>query len=88
MALYRKKPIVIEARQIRGSTDLLGPDGIADWSGGVAYQEDPGPACLILPTLEGTMRAHIGSFVIKGVNGEFCPCQEDVFLKTYEAVDE
>ena len=39
-------------------------------------------------TLEGTMLASTGDYIIKGVNGEFYPCKPDVFAKTYEAVEE
>lgn len=39
-----------------------------------------------IKTLEGDMRATIGDFIIKGVDGEFYPCKEDIFWKTYEVV--
>lgn len=42
---------------------------------------------LEIETLEGTMTARPGDFVIKGVNGEFYPCKPDIFLKTYEPTD-
>jgi hypothetical protein len=87
MGKFRKKPVVIEARQIRGYTDLLGPDGIAAWCGGLAMQKDPGPVFMVVPTLEGSMEARIGDWIIKGVNGEFYPCKPDIFDKTYEAVE-
>lgn len=37
-------------------------------------------------TLEGAMRASIGDYIIKGVNGEFYPCKPDIFEKTYERI--
>ena len=39
-----------------------------------------------IETLEGTMRASVGDYIIKGVNGEFYPCKPDIFEKTYEKV--
>lgn len=39
-------------------------------------------------TLEGTMTANIGDYIIKGVSGEFYPCKPDIFHKTYEKVEE
>ncbi len=84
MPQYRKKPVEIEARQIRAYTDMLGPDGIAAWCGGVPAQTDPGPAYMNIPTLEGVMRANIGDWVIRGVKGEFYPCKPDIFEATYE----
>lgn len=43
---------------------------------------------LIIKTLEGDMVANRGDYIIKGVNGEFYPCKEDIFNKTYEIVGE
>jgi len=39
-------------------------------------------------TLEGTMNASPGDYVIRGVQGEFYPCKPDVFEATYERVGE
>lgn len=37
-------------------------------------------------TLEGTMRADVGDYIITGVKGETYPCKPDIFLATYESV--
>ena len=39
-------------------------------------------------TLEGTMRADVGDYVITGVKGEVYPCKPDIFEATYEPVSE
>ena len=39
---------------------------------------------LRIRTLEGTMRAEVGDYIIKGVQGEFYPCKPDIFAATYE----
>ena len=41
-----------------------------------------------IDTLEGVMKASPGDFIIKGVQGELYPCKPDVFLKTYDVVEE
>lgn len=41
---------------------------------------------LIIPTLEGEMRADLGDWIICGVKGEFYPCKPDIFDATYEPV--
>lgn len=41
---------------------------------------------LVIPTLEGAMAADIGSYIIKGVKGEYYPCRGDIFEDTYEEV--
>lgn len=34
------------------------------------------------------MKASIGDYIIKGVDGEFYPCKPYIFEKTYEMVEE
>lgn len=46
-----------------------------------AYQTDKE---LEIETLEGTMHASIGDWIITGVNGEPYPCKPDIFEKSYE----
>ena len=43
-----------------------------------------GERCLIVMTLEGEMVARPGWWIIRGVQGEFYPCDPDVFAQTYE----
>ena len=49
-----------------------------------AYQTDKP---MDIETLEGTMHASPGDYIITGVNGEQYPCKPDIFKKTYEAVE-
>lgn len=37
-------------------------------------------------TLEGTMTANPGDWIITGVKGEKYPCRNDIFMETYEQV--
>ena len=83
MTKYRKKPVVIEAYQLTADTMVH----IVRWMDGKCkWIEDQ--IALIIPTLEGNMQANNGDYIIKGINGEFYPCREDIFLKTYEKVEE
>lgn len=50
-----------------------------------AYQTDKE---MDIETLEGTMHASVGDYIITGVNGEQYPCKPDIFEKTYEEVTE
>lgn len=80
---YRKKPVVIEAVQFDGtdeSCDWLLPQ-LRDGSISRSFNK------LHIKTLEGTMTADVGDWIIKGVNGEFYPCKPDIFDKTYEAAE-
>ena len=82
MPKYRKKPVVIEAVQWTGNNidEIEALGGLRD------YHYYPGGK-LIIHTLEGDMRAPIGDYIIKGVDGEFYPCKPDIFEKTYEIVE-
>jgi hypothetical protein len=77
---YRKKPVVIEAVRWDGEMETMHALNDLGFVGGGAL---PGP--LDIRTLEGTMRAEIGDWIIKGVKGEFYPCKPDIFEATYEA---
>ena len=50
-----------------------------------AYQTDKE---IDIETLEGTMHASVGDWIITGVNGEKYPCKPDIFKKTYEPLEE
>lgn len=80
---YRKKPIVIEA--FRFCIDEEMPDWFSEaMTVNKIITHDDG-TCDIL-TLEGTMRADKGDYIIQGVNGEVYPCKPDIFKKTYDLV--
>ena len=83
---YRKKPVVIEAIQWLGDNYNTVENFITTDFG---YQErgDGKGTDVVIPTLEGEMKASPGDFIIKGVNGEFYPCKPDIFEKTYELVE-
>ena len=81
---YRKKPVEINAVQV-GSIPYK---TLAAWCGGSPLKGDRGKCIgIIIPTLEGNMRADVGDWVIQGVQGEFYPCKPDIFEATYEPVD-
>jgi hypothetical protein len=80
MAQYRKKPVVIDAVQI---VETLPMETFLDFIGdieGVEFDEHG----VNVETLEGTMHASPGDWLIKGVQGELYPCKPDIFEATYE----
>jgi len=81
MGKYRKLPVVVEAVQITDST-FDNPHPNPEHIVGVEY--DPVLKCAWIETLEGTMRANLGDWIIKGVKGEFYSCKPDIFAATYE----
>jgi hypothetical protein len=66
----------------RGYEHDLRRDGEKDHSRGDVL--DDAAAFLVITTLEGRMRADIGDYIIKGVQGEFYPCKPDIFAETYD----
>jgi hypothetical protein len=81
--MYRKKPVVIAARQVLDHTpgEL---SAIARWCGGSLDVFASEGWVIAIPTLEGTMHASHGDWIIRGVKGEFYPCKPDIFEATYE----
>ena len=86
---YRKKPVVVDAFQwVR---DLAYPDWLnhAVSDGRIeifAYGTDDIVAHI--STLEGTMQARLGDWIVRGTKGEIYPVRADIFAEIYEKVDE
>lgn len=86
MNRYVKKPIAIEAVKWKGFNN----DEIKDFAGdsvkievireGDADNGIPPSVDCSIETLEGVMKANVGDYIIKGVNGEFYPCKKDIFV--------
>lgn len=91
---FRKRPVEIEAMPWDGTAEAA--TRIIDWvleHGGTARysckghsQCKPGTHVLAIETLEGVMEAPPGWWILRGVQGEFYPCQPEIFEATYEAV--
>lgn len=83
---YRKKPVVIEAKQFRADN---GPS-LAEWCGGTWFPSVSGNTqpLLVIPTLEGDHQARPGDWIIRGVQGEFYPCKPGIFAATYEPAED
>jgi hypothetical protein len=86
MGYYTKKPVMVEAKQWNG--DNVGEMFTFFMGGFREIEVVEGKDILLIHTLEGTMMASLGDYIIKGVEGEFYPCKEDIFHKTYEKVRE
>jgi hypothetical protein len=95
MGRYRKKPVVIEAIQNTGgnSNEVLAfcfaderwKEGIdSEYVNGPGIGYTPPLGTFDIPTLEGTMTAQVGDWIIRGVKGELYPCKPDIFEATYE----
>jgi hypothetical protein len=83
---FRKKPVVIAAIQWDGANvdEVL---WLADTVGSVRRGLGLEQNSIFIDTLEGTMRADPGDWIIRGVKNELYPCKPDIFQATYEAVN-
>ena len=87
MAKYRKKPVVIEAVQWIGGPHCQAQiRSLYTENNKVAFLGCP-PHEVRIETLEGTMKADFGDWIIKGVQGELYLCKPDIFEQTYEPVE-
>ncbi len=85
---FRKKPVVIEASQFRCDVPAASRNATTGLPGafmGYPIQCDERGAFLLIPTLEGTVRADSGDWIVTGIKGERYPCKPDIFEATYEA---
>ncbi|HUV64116.1 MAG TPA: hypothetical protein VMW24_09465 [Sedimentisphaerales bacterium] len=92
MAKYRKKPVVIDAFQWTGGPDQTeDPEWIVEAikNRSVRFARiDELDVTMMIDTLEGTMSARIGDYIIRGIQGELYPCKPDIFERTYELIEE
>jgi len=101
MSKYRKKPVVIEAVQLRWDTwsemcEHAGVGKLADGKPeGICVDQNNRPTqgtgdgriALAIPTLEGLMIGVENDWIIRGVAGELYPCKPDIFAATYELAE-
>ena len=90
---YRKKPIVISAFHLpKVKTTIIFEDWPEWIKKAIRQHRDVGSLRPMIHnrwkvgTLEGSLVAKCGDWVIRGVKGEIYPCKDDIFRATYEEV--
>ena len=84
MPTYRKKPVEIEAVQW---TEELSMQALIDFTNGLVRLNDVDCDFKVYDRLHDTwVSFQYGDWIIKGVQGEFYPCRDDVFQQTYDVV--
>lgn len=79
---FRKRPVVVEARRVSPGNF----HDLAKWCDGKIGFVAGIPA-VDIPTLEGTMTAVCGDWIVKGIAGEFHPVRGSIFARTYDPAD-
>jgi hypothetical protein len=81
---FRKKPVVVHAWQFDpGDIDWIAKEGpelskVLSWSLEDGYE---------IHSPEGRMRVLAGDWIIRGIEGEYYPCKDEIFRAKYEAVE-
>ena len=89
---WRKAPVEVDAIQLRDDNS----QAVARFASGSTtragieiserHRDCYNRVYVVIYTLEGTMRANEGDWIIRGVKGELYPCRDDIFRMTYEPV--
>lgn len=95
MPKFRKKPVIIEARQWDGTRSSV--EDISRWVNDFSHEAEPIMSYIftdekdvqdvLIWTLEGDHKVSPHDWIIKGVKNEFYPCKPDIFEQTYEPVE-
>lgn len=84
MLRFRKKPVEIEA--VRWTEDVALAT-LRDFTNGLVKLNDVDREFVVYDRLHDTwVKFEYGDWILKGVQGEFYPCRDDVFGATYEPV--
>ena len=91
MKRYRKRPVIVEAIQVtRENLPELKELQVASTDTDYWITLSPRPEYrdfhMAVQTLEGVVFCREGSWLIKGIEGEYYPCKDSIFRQTYEEV--
>ena len=85
---YRRKPGIVEAIQYVDSKDGIAAVLRFCPQAGLypprSFETSP---FFRIKTLEGTMEAHVGEWIVRGIKGEYYPVKPDIFQELYELVE-
>jgi hypothetical protein len=78
---YRRRPTGVLAMPVTAEN----AEDVARWCKGRAIRSPAGDITHVLvETHHGMAAAMLGDWVIQGLEGEFYPCKNSVFIMTYE----
>lgn len=82
---FRKRPVEVDAVRYDGTTEsVLAVRELAATSEDTVKVYD---GYLVIPTLEGPMRANPGWWIVRGTRGELYPCRSDPFADSFDPVE-
>jgi len=78
----RKKPIVVSFCSWEGDNI----EEMATFTQDTLVTREQPSNDLLIPTLEGIMRAQMGDYIIKGISEEYYPIKPWIFKETYDII--
>ena len=86
---FKKKPVEVDAIQFitNNEPDSKNMNELVSWvntNGGKASHNNTD---VLVMTSKGELVVSVGSWIIKGVAGEFYPCKPEIFEQTYDKVE-
>ena len=89
MQKFVKKPVVVEAIQLTDESIIEIIKWTTDYiSIEIDTDENDNIIGMIIPTLEGAMKASMNDQIIKGIQGEYYHCKPNIFEQTYELAEQ
>lgn len=89
---YRKKPLEVDAFCWKGNfSELLKWIKASPLKGSYTFKQKKGwfgGNYLLIKTNKGSMKAKLNDWIIKGIKGEYYPVPPDIFVSTYEKINE
>lgn len=82
----KKKPVVIQAVQWNGY-NVNEITSFTENNARFIIVDSGDIPVLFIKTLEGDMRAQVGDYILRGIRGEFYPCDRGIFEEVYEVVE-
>lgn len=87
MPKFRKKPVIIDAVLYDwNDADRFAKEACDEVANFIGTDIVVRSNQIEIMTLEGSIYASKGDWIICGIQGEFYPCKPDIFAATYEAV--
>ena len=84
---YQKRPVIITAIRFLPSTTTEDIRNAFEWAETAVDPFTYKDGCIYIPTLEGTMKANQGDWIIRGIHDAFYPCKNAIFEATYLKVE-
>ena len=85
---YKRKPVIMEAIQYDGTEEMADKISAEDGFSGVLDYRTGKFGDFYVYTLNGKVKVRKGDYIMRGIKGEYYPCDPHIFNETYEETEE